>query len=219
MLRIYLHPLPVRIWHWLNAVAFVLLVLTGLQLRYVGLIDVVPFRIAVVVHNLVGFVLIANFFLWLGFYLSSDRIKVYHTEHNLLDYFRGTMAQALYYGYGIFKGAPEPFQVTPYHKFNPMQSMTYQIIMLLLLPIQIVTGLLLWDLERFATVVAFLGGVRVIDTVHVLIFIFFVFYLPFHIYLATLGRTPMTRVREMIHGYEEAEDGEAKHGEGADVAE
>ncbi|MGA3397964.1 MAG: cytochrome b/b6 domain-containing protein [Acetobacteraceae bacterium] len=214
MHRIYLHPLPVRIWHWINAAAFVLLILTGLQLRYVGLINAVPFRIAVATHNLVGFVLIADFFLWLGFYLSSDRIKVYHPELDLMKYFRGSVAQALYYGYGIFKRAPEPFHVSVYSKFNPLQAMTYQLIMLLLLPIQIFTGVLLWDLERFARVVALFGGVRVIDTVHVLIFIFFVFYLPAHIYLATLGRRPMTHITEMITGYEEDEEAE-----GADAAE
>ena len=44
------------------------MILTGMQIRYVGLIDVVSFRTAVSVHNFVGFVLIANFFLWLAFY-------------------------------------------------------------------------------------------------------------------------------------------------------
>jgi thiosulfate reductase cytochrome b subunit len=204
----------VRIWHWLNAAGFILLILSGLQLRYVGLINVVPFRIAVATHNLVGFVLIANFLLWLGYYLCSDRIKVYHAELDLMAYFRGSLDQALYYGYGIFVGAKEPFHVTIYRKFNTLQAMTYQLIMLLLVPMQIFTGILLWDLDRFARVVAFFGGVRVIDTVHVLIFIFFVFYLPAHIYLATLGRRPLTHIEEMISGYEEAEAGE-----GADAAE
>ena len=68
MHRLYIHPLPVRIWHWTNAVGFVLMILTGMQIRYVGLIDVVSFRTAVSVHNFVGFVLIANFFLWFLFY-------------------------------------------------------------------------------------------------------------------------------------------------------
>jgi thiosulfate reductase cytochrome b subunit len=205
MHRIYLHPLPVRIWHWINAAAFVLLILSGLQLRYVGLINVVPFRVAVTTHNVVGFILIANFFLWLGFYLTSDRIKVYQSELNLKKYFQGSLDQAMYYGYGLFKGAREPFHISVYRKFNPLQAMTYQIIMLILIPVQIFTGLLLWDLERFASIVAFLGGVRVVDTVHVLIFIFFLFYMPAHIYLATLGRTPMTHIREMLSGYEEEE--------------
>ena len=176
-----------------------------------GLINVVPFRIAVVVHNATGFVLIANFFLWLGFYLSSDRIRVYHAELNPVKYFQGMMRQTVYYSYGILKGLPNPFRPSVYSKFNLLQAMTYQILMLILLPIQGVTGILLWDLNRFSGVVAFLGGVRVIDTVHVLIFIFFAFYLPAHAYLGTLGRTPMQHYKEMFTGYEE-EEGESGGG-------
>ena len=49
---------------------------------------------------------------------------------------------------------------------------------------------------------------RVVDTVHVLLFIFFVFYLPAHIYLGTLGRTALTHYKEMVTGYEEEEENE-----------
>ncbi|HUC63033.1 MAG TPA: cytochrome b/b6 domain-containing protein [Alphaproteobacteria bacterium] len=209
MHRLYIHPLPVRIWHWINAATCVLLVLTGLQIRYVGLINAVPFRIVVVVHNWLGYILIANFFVWFLFYLFSDKIRVYHPELNPVKFFRGSLRQALYYGYGIFKGSPNPFHVSIYRKFNPLQAMTYQIVMLLLLPIQCFTGLLLLNLTRFAGTVAFFGGVRVVDTVHVLIFIAFVFYIPFHAYLGTLGRTPTEHFKAMFTGYEELEESES----------
>jgi hypothetical protein len=42
--------------------------------------------------------------------------------------------------------------------------------------------------------------------VHVLIFVFFVFYLLFHPYLTTLGHTPTAHIRAMVTGYEEVED-------------
>src|ERR1035441_9971659 len=60
--------------------------------------------------------------------ILSDRIRVYHPELNPMKFFRGSMRQAIYYGYGIFKGAPNPFHVSLYRKFNPLQAMTYQII-------------------------------------------------------------------------------------------
>jgi thiosulfate reductase cytochrome b subunit len=205
MHRIYIHPLPVRIWHWINALGFVLMVLTGLQIRYVGLINVVSFRTAVTVHNTVGFVLIANFFVWLLFYLFSDRIKVYHPE-SPRKHFPGAFRQAYYYGYGIFKGDPNPFHVSIYRKFNPLQSMTYQVILMLLVPIQFYTGILMWDVKRFSAQVDFFGGVRVIDTVHVLIFIIIVFYLFVHVYLSTLGKTRLVHFKEMLTGYEEIEE-------------
>ena len=210
MHRLYVHPLPVRIWHWTNAVGFILMILTGIQIRYIGTVNVMPFKAAVDWHNWIGFVLIANFFVWFLFYLFSDRIKVYHPELSPMKHFRASFAQMKYYGYGIFKGDPNPFHVSIYHKFNPMQSMTYQIIMLLIVPIQFFTGILLWEIERFESSVNFFGGVRVVDTVHVLAFIFFVFFIFIHPYLASLGHTPTAHFKAMFTGYEEIED-EAGH--------
>ena len=206
MTKLYVNPLPVRIWHWTNAVGFVLLILTGLQIRYVGQIDIVSFRTAVVAHNWIGFVLIANFFIWLGFYLFTDKIKVYHPELSPVKYFKASFRQMQYYGYGIFRGDPNPHHVSVYRKFNALQSMMYQIIMMLVVPLQFVTGLLLWDVTRFGTMVERLGGVRVVDTVHVLLFIFFCGFIIVHVYLASLGHTPTAHFKAMITGYEDVDE-------------
>ena len=206
MTKLYVNPLPVRIWHWTNAVGFVLLILTGLQIRYVGQIDLLSFRTAVVAHNWIGFVLIANFFIWLGFYLFTDKIKVYHPELSPVKYFKASFRQMQYYGYGIFRGDPNPHHVSVYRKFNALQSMMYQIIMMLVVPLQFVTGLLLWDVTRFGTMVERLGGVRVVDTVHVLLFIFFCGFIIVHVYLASLGHTPTAHFKAMITGYEDVDE-------------
>jgi len=206
MQKIYVHPLPVRIWHWLNACGFVTMIITGVQIRYVGQIDLMSFGYAVNLHNWVGFVLIGNFFIWLLFYLFSDKIKVYHPELSPMKHFRASFLQLGYYGYGIFKGDPNPHHISAFHKFNPMQSMSYQIIMLLLVPIQFITGILLWDVQRYSATVEFFGGVRVVDTVHVLIFIVFAAFIFIHPYLATLGRTPTAHIKAMFTGYEDIED-------------
>lgn len=205
MHKLYIHPLPVRLWHWINAIGFVLLIVTGVQIRYVGMIDIMSFRTAVVWHNWIGFVLIGNFFIWLFFYLFTDKIKVYHPELSPMRSFHATMRQMRFYGYGIFRGEPNPHQVSAYRKFNPMQSMMYQIIMVLLVPIQFYTGILLWDVGRFSGMVEMLGGVRVVDTIHVLLFIFFSGFLIVHIYLGSLGHTPAAHFEAMITGYEEVE--------------
>ena len=169
---------------------FVLMILTGMQIRYVGLIDVVSFRTAVSVHNFVGFVLIANFFLWLVFYLlfRPDQGLSLGTEpaRSISSAASGRSITTPSASSGAI---PIRFTSTIYRKFNPLQSMIYQIIMMLLFPVQIYTGILLWDVKRFSAQVDFFGGVRVIDTVHVLIFIAFVFYILVHVYLGTLGHT------------------------------
>ncbi len=68
-----------------------------------------------------------------------------------------------------------------------MQKMLYQILMLLMVPLQFVSGLFLWDVKLFAGPVGLLGGVRSVDTIHVLLFIFFAFFIPVHVYLAHPG--------------------------------
>lgn len=213
MKKLYIHPLPVRIWHWVNASGVVALILTGLQIRYVGSIDLLSFEVAVNLHNAIGFILIGNFFIWLLYYLFSDKIRVYHPELSPAKCFRDSFRQIQYYGYGIFKGDPNPHHVSAYRKFNALQSMSYQIVMMVAVPIQFYTGLLLWDVTRFAGAVAFFGGVRVVDTAHVLIFILFVFFVIIHAYLATLGHTRTAHIKAMLTGYEEVEiEDETDHG-------
>jgi thiosulfate reductase cytochrome b subunit len=206
MNRIYVHPLPVRIWHWINAIGFVTLILTGFQIRYFDLVQAMPFSAAVSIHNTVGFVLVANYFVWLCFYLFTDKITVYHPELRPKVYFRDAIRQALFYGYGIFKGEPNPHHVTAHKKFNALQSTMYQIIMILLVPIQFYTGVLLWNVDGFSGSIAVLGGVRVVATVHVGLFIFFTAFIFGHVYLASLGHTTGAHFKAMVTGYEEVEE-------------
>jgi Ni/Fe-hydrogenase b-type cytochrome subunit len=208
--KLYIHPLPVRIWHWTNAAGFVLMIATGLQIRFLDLMQVVSFRTAVVAHNWIGFVLIANFFVWLSFYLFTDKIKVYHPELSPTKYFRASWRQIQYYGYGIFRGDANPHHPNAYRKFNPLQSMMYQIIMMLLVPLQFFTGLILWDVTRFSSMVDMFGGLRIVDTIHVLLFVVFTGFIIVHIYLGSLGHTPSAHFKAMITGYEDVEPEEAE---------
>lgn len=205
--QLYINPLPVRIWHWVNALGFVLLILTGTQIRYVELFNLMTFETAVKTHNWVAFTVIGNYFVWLAFYLFSDKITVYHPELNFRKFFDKAFKQILYYSYGIFRGEKPPHKVLPLDKFNPLQSVTYQIVMLFVVPVQFATGIMMWDVKRFETAIAFLGGIQVVDTVHVLIYIFFVSFTMVHAYMGALGHTPAAHFKEMFTGYEE------EHGE------
>ena len=206
MKKIYLNPLPVRIWHWVNAVSFLVLIVTGLQIRYREILGLMTFRDAVDVHNFFGFVLIGNFFLWLAYYIFTGKIKVYIPPLSLKKFVTGCIRQAKYYGYGIFIGDENPHHSTPDNKFNPMQQIAYLAIMVVLIPVQLVTGLLLWDINAFSGWINMLGGVKIMDTIHVFIFLFFTSFLFVHVYLATLGHTAMAHIKSMITGYEEVEE-------------
>lgn len=205
MKKIYLHPIPVRIWHWINAASFIVLIVTGLQIRYRDLMHLMSFRSAVDVHNFFGFLLIFNFFIWLVYYLLSGKIRIYIPPLNVKQFIMGCIRQARYYGFGIFMGEPNPHHPSPESKFNPMQQMAYLSIMLLLIPAQLISGLLLWDAKAFEKGIALTGGIKVVDTIHVLLFLFFTSFLFVHIYLATLGHTPTAHIKAMFTGYEELE--------------
>ena len=205
MKRIYLHPLPVRIWHWINASSFIALIVTGLQIRYRDMLGLMSFKTAVDIHNIFGFALIGNFALWLLYYLISRNLKVYVPAFSPRKFLEGSIRQALYYGYGIFVGDPNPHHPSPESKFNPMQQMAYLNIMALFLPLQILTGLMMWDITRFSGWISLAGGIRMVDTAHVLLFLFFSSFLFVHIYLATLGHTTTAHIKAMFTGYEEEE--------------
>jgi len=207
MKRNYLHPLPVRMWHWLNALCFFALIVTGTQIRYRGILNWMSFRTAVDIHNICGFSLIGLFLVWFAYYAGSGMLKVYVPDLlHIGNYMLSSWKQAAYYGYGIFVGKPNPHHATLQHKFNPMQQVAYFSIMFLLLPLQIITGVLLWDLDRFAEIIDASGGIKAVSAAHLLLTVFFTAFLFVHVYLTTLGPTPFTHIKAMITGYEDEEE-------------
>ncbi len=204
--KVYLHPLPVRIWHWLNALGFLLLILTGFQLRYVDLFSLMSFETAVKLHNWVGFAVIANWFLWFFYYVTSDRVTNYHPDLDAASFFRRYFSQISYYSSGIFTGAERPHKVQPHDKFNAMQKLTYQFVMFITAPVTFFTGLMMWDVKRFEGLIELAGGIRVVNTIHVMMFILFVFFIIIHAYMGVLGKKASSHYKEMFTGYEEPHD-------------
>ena len=156
---------------------------------------------AVAVHNYVGFVAIINFFIWLTYYLVSGNVKVYIPDQR--NFLILILKQLKYYGYGVFVGRPNPHIVTSYNKFNPLQQLVYLTIMFVLLPAQMMSGLFLWQIKKYEEYINLLGGIKLLDTIHVLLFFFFTSYLFIHCYVSTLGHTPLERFKSMFTGYAE----------------
>jgi thiosulfate reductase cytochrome b subunit len=51
-----------------------------------------------------------------------------------------------------------------------------------------------------------IGGLRILDAIHVVVGYIFVLYLLVHVYMSTMGHTPLTHVKAMFTGYEEERD-------------
>jgi thiosulfate reductase cytochrome b subunit len=169
MKKIFLHPLVVRIWHWVNAAGFIVLIITGIQIRYREIASFGTFKTAVEIHNFFGFIVVLGFFVWLAYYVLTGKIRMY-VPLNLKKFLTGALKQARYYGYGLFIGEENPHHATADNKFNPLQQAAYFMIMLLLMPLQLISGVLLWDIKMFANWIGLLGGLKVVDMVHVIVF-------------------------------------------------
>ena len=204
MKKIYLHPLPIRIWHWVNALGFIILILTGTQIKLGNKINLFSFETAVDIHSWLGFILLANYFIWFIYYLLTLKIKIYIPPlHHPIEFAKKAITQAKFYGWGLMVGDENPHHSTPDNKFNPMQQVSYLIIMVALIPVQIITGLFLWDPKLFGPVVNLIGGIQIADTIHILLWIFFSAFIIVHFYLATLGHTTWAHIIAMFSGYEE----------------
>ncbi len=205
MKKVYLHPLPVRIWHWINALAFIILIITGLQIRIPDLWHFMSVETAVKVHSIFGFILIFNYFIWVAYYfLTGKVVKIYIPPFwRPVEWIMSMLRQAWYYAYGIMVGEKPPHHPTPDNKFNPLQQVFYCFIMLVALPLQLITGLILWDPKKFSGLANLFGGLQIVDFIHVALWVFFIFFIFIHVYLSTLGKTPLSHIIAMITGYEE----------------
>ena len=199
--NIYIHPAPVRVWHWLNAFFCIVLIGTGLQLRFAEVFAFLALEDAVKLHNYAGFGLIANYGLWVAFYFGTGKIRIYFPDPRT--FMPMALRQVHYYTSGIFRQEVNPHQVSAANKFNVLQKQAYISIMFLFIPAQMITGLFLWRIKNFDQYITLLGGIKIVDTFHVLIFYFFAAFIFVHAYLATLGHSPLAHYKAMFTGYEE----------------
>lgn len=197
--NVYMYTVYERFWHWLQALAILLLVLTGLEIHFTG-IQLLGFSLAVGVHNIVGFVVVANAVFAALYNLASGEIRRFLPEPR--GFFGQAIAQARYYLSGIFRGEPHPFQKRPGRRLNPLQQVTYLAILNLLLPLQIVTGLLIWGAQRWPGADALVGGLTIVAPVHAFGAWMFAAFFLLHIYLTTTGHTPTANIKAMIMGWE-----------------
>ena len=125
-------------------------------------------------------------------------------------FFSQAVEQASFYLKGIFKGEKHPFEKNPEVRLNPLQKITYLAILNILLPLQIVTGALIWGAQHFPEFLDEIGGLGLLVPIHSLMAWFFAAFLIMHIYLTTTGYTPLAAIKAMIVGWEDIEAHEEK---------
>ncbi len=201
MKRTDLHPLPLRVWHWVNALMVILLIVTGARLRMTGIPDLPPHSTALLVHRYVGWALAAASLFWLIYGVASGSLSRHYAPRKRDA--TGILTQARFYLWSIFKGEENPFRSSPTEKFNPLQKLAYCGVMCIVAPVLVVTGLLFSDVSLVRSHILLWNITKLIDAVHVIGAYLLVLYLVVHVYVATLGKTPFFHIKAMIVGYEE----------------
>jgi thiosulfate reductase cytochrome b subunit len=203
MEKVYIYRIYERIWHWIQALSILLFIFTGLEIHFSGQVNWLGITSALDLHNVTAIVFIINGILGLFFFLSTGGIKQYFPPFKTI--IPDILAQAKYYGYGIFNGAPHPTLKTASRRLNSLQQVTYLGLMFGLIPFQTITGVLLFTADGLPQFVNFFGGIKIIGYLHTLSAWLFVSFLVMHIYLTTTGHTITANLKAMVNGWEDLE--------------
>jgi len=200
--RLYLYPVWVRLWHVLNALLCLTLIITGLSIQFSNPTLVVKFKLAVSIHNIAGVALALNYIIFFIGNLFTINGVYYLIE--VKGFMKRLMSQFRYYTIGIFKKENPPFPVTKDNKFNPLQQFSYVATMYILVPLSILSGLgLLYPeipLKNFLGI----SGLDWTDLIHLFVGFFITIFMCIHIYFCTIGKTPTSNFRSIIDGYHES---------------
>jgi len=218
MKKVFLHTLTIRIWHWINAVIVIALMITGIQLRVPGIEEfarqmavwIPEYSVVVMIHKYIGYSMALSFIFWLVYILASGSFRTHYFPRPADIPILGK--QALYYLVGVFQGSENPFTPTAEGKFNPLQKIAYGSVMLVITPLIVITGILFSDIFFFRGVIDWLGGVRLLVALHVVASYLFLLNLIVHLYMCTMGHHIFDHIKAMIVGFEEMpEESHSKH--------
>jgi thiosulfate reductase cytochrome b subunit len=201
--RIYMYESYRRFWHWLQTVSIVILLFTGLIIHRPDIFGIFSFHGVVVVHNVLAVILVVNALLSIFYHIATERVREYIPRP--YGFFDDAIVQAKYYLRGIFKGEGHPFEKRPDSRMNPIQKATYFGILNVLLPLQILTGALMWGVQEWPALANWFGGLPLLAPFHSLVAWTFATFIVGHVYMTTTGATPLEAMRAMVTGYEDVE--------------
>lgn len=190
-----------RIWHWSQALLVVLLALTGFTIHFGW--PIFEFQTAVFLHKILA---------WLFVVLIAFAIFWHLTTGQWKQYVPGTgqiSAMIRFYTVGIFRHEPHPVHKTALSKLNPLQKMAYLGLKILVIPVLVTSGFLYYYYNSWDAIG--LGGMPLapVALIHTFAAFALIAFMFAHMYLTTTGRTPLSNLKAMVHGWEDVEEDDA----------
>lgn len=200
--KIYLYPKWLRIWHGINALCIILLILTGISMQYSGVeYPFMRFDTAVSLHNFAGVLVSLSYLSFVVGNIVSNNGKQYKIEKK--GYIERLITQSKYYLFGYFKGEVKPFPISSENKFNPLQRTSYVVAMYILVPLVVISGIALLYPEMIIESFLNIGGIQLTAIFHSIMGFLISLFLIIHLYVASVGKHPLKNYRSIISGYHE----------------
>ena len=197
--KIYFYPLWLRIWHGFNALGIIVLIISGLSMQSSIETAVLGFNMAVTLHNIAGIIVTVSYLcFFIGNMVSHNGV---YYRIKMKGFFNRLIKQSTYYAWGMFHGKDYPFPLSEKRKFNPLQQFIYLMVMYLVVPVVIVTGIALLFPEIIIENVYGVSGVFVTAILHSAMGFFISVFLVIHLYVASIGKSPVENFKSIISGW------------------
>ena len=192
-----MHPLAFRITHWVNLVAMILLILSGIEIHYPVLGGVMG--LARGLHIFCGIVLVVNCIarIVLAFVIKSSPMG--GTRETVTDFWNWLPQKynrhqlGAWIKYYLFIKKDHPLSA----KLGVPQKLSYLLIGILILFMGY-TGFCLWaptmNIAFFAGFTTLVGGLMKVRVIHYFMMFFFICFTLIHIYLANIEGIDPTKV-------------------------
>lgn len=201
--KLYLYPVWLRIWHGFNALGIIALIITGISMQSsMESAQLVEFNTIVNIHNIAGTLVALGYIVYFIGNMVTPNGKFYLVKPQ--GFLTKPMKQAIYYAWGMFHGMNPPFPISEKRKFNPLQKYSYILVMYLAVPIVIITGVALLFPELIIDKVYTFSGVFVTAIVHSAMGFFISIFLIIHLYIVSMGKSPVDNFKSIITGWHKA---------------
>ncbi len=197
--KLYFYPLWLRIWHGINALGIILLIITGISMQWGVESSFIEFQAAVEIHNISGVVVTLNYLLFFIGNIVTKNISFYLIKPK--GFLKRLMKQANYYMIGMFRGMKSPFPLSEKRKFNPLQKFAYVMVMYLFVPFVIISGFALLFPELIIDEIYSLSGVLLTAVAHSVVGFLISIFLVVHLYVASIGKSPLENFKSIITGW------------------
>ena len=197
--KLYFYPLWLRFWHGINALGIILLIITGISMQWGIENSFIEFQTAINIHNISGVVLTLNYLLFFIGNIVTKNMSFYLIKPK--GFYKRLFKQAQYYAFGMFKGNQCPFPLSEKRKFNPLQKLSYVVVMYLFVPFVIISGFALLFPEIIIDRIYSLSGVLVTAVAHSAAGFLISIFLIIHLYVASIGKNPAENFKSIINGW------------------